>query len=148
MGEVKGGRKARREESREDSREERRDADTNMQISLIILTVIFAWHGAHGKLITGSLRIIETSIHSPNAPSTFELYETGAGIRQTTPRKFRAPTNWRFVTNGNPRAAVARTFLPTGWPQSVPAEYLSYQRYHVLQVNLHRTLCYWLEFQF
>lgn len=66
---------------------------------------------------------------------TSRSYELGADGSLVVVARQKGTGLSRAGLNFSPRAALRRTFLPVGFPDSVPAEYLAYQRYHVVQVG-------------
>lgn len=65
------------------------------------------------------------------APSFFRLDDEAASA--SVPWSLRRPLRSGLLQGVRPRAVLRRTFLPSGFPRSVPVEYLPYQRYHVIQ---------------
>lgn len=67
-------------------------------------------------------RNVRGSTSASQSFQVVQVLEDGTNLARRSVR-----TSWPI------RAAIRKTFLPSGYPNSVPREYISYQRYHVLQ---------------
>ena len=103
----------------------------------ITIFLLLATSSSSSSLASNNVLLTERNVRaSPSsgpAPTTtaVRILEDGRAVLSAT----EAPRSlFGFRRGGRSiRAAMRKTFLPTGFPDSVPAEYLQFQKFHVLQ---------------